>query len=416
MKFAVAAALCLMCVVGVSANNVANKFSWIAQDGDFKIATVALPTKDDAQFGAGVSAAVSITGTVENASKILAGTLQYKIYESYVQHFTQEGNMDVRSAASRVPLFPCRTPQPLPWARAPARCAPGTAVASILLPHTPTRLLASPASLRLLSQYFKCTNKGCDGKVPLGLDLAQPTATTDSDFSATLPFTMPVAKKTGAFTMVIFGQNQNHFPCALRVLPRSPGRRGVFVVLTVNTPPPPALPTTDDFSLTLSFNYSSPEVVAVVPTPVTTSTYAPGKITWAASGGNMSVNTFEILAEGGTFVAGESAHVNQTGSLDKALTAGAVQWQVYEQGVRSFIESGNSNYFKCTNKGCDIMSPISLALTADTVPCDYTLQFAFNIPTPEATGEFTLVAWGTDQDHFPYDFSISAHFKVPMSA
>lgn len=416
MKFAVAAALCLMCVVGVSANNVANKFSWIAQDGDFKIATVALPTKDDAQFGAGVSAAVSITGTVENASKILAGTLQYKIYESYVQHFTQEGNMDVRSAASRVPLS-----RVAPHSHFPGPARPRAVHLAPLLQASccrthPHGSWPHPCPCASLSQYFKCTNKGCDGKVPLGLDLAQPTATTASDFSATLPFTMPVAKKTGAFTMVIFGQNQNHFPCALRVLPRSPGRRGVFVVLTVNTPPPPALPTTDDFSLTLSFNYSSPEVVAVVPTPVTTSTYAPGKITWAASGGNMSVNTFEILAEGGTFVAGESAHVNQTGSLDKALTAGAVQWQVYEQGVRSFIESGNSNYFKCTNKGCDIMSPISLALTADTVPCDYTLQFAFNIPTPEATGEFTLVAWGTDQDHFPYDFSISAHFKVPMSA
>ena len=188
-------------------------------------------------------------------------------------------------------------------------------------------------------------------------------------------------------------------------------------------------PNSDDFSLTVGFNYTSPDVLTVAQ-PVTTSTYAPGKITWAASGGNMSVNTFEILAEGGKLddpaqlhlapvpadVAGESAHVNQTGSLDKALTAGAVQWQVYEQGVRSFIESGNSNYFKCTNKGGDIMTPISLALTADTVPCDYTLSFAFNIPTPEATGEFTLVAWGTDQDHFPYDFSISAHFKVPMSA
>ena len=106
MKFSVAAALCLMCVVGVSANNVANQSSWIAQDGDFKIATVALPTKDDAAFGAGVSAAVSITGTVADASKILAGTLQYKIYESYVQHFTAEGNQDVRcSRQAFVPLF-----------------------------------------------------------------------------------------------------------------------------------------------------------------------------------------------------------------------------------------------------------------------------------------------------------------------
>lgn len=307
----------------------ANQFKWHADDGDFTISTVSMPTKDDAPFGAGVSCSIALTGTVKNASAILAGNLQYKIYESYVQHFTQEGN----------------------------------------------------------TAYFSCDNKGCDRDSPVGLDLALPMATTPSDFTANLPFVMPVAQKTGQFRMVVWGSNQNHFPY--------------------------------DFSLELGFNYSKSAglvITSVQPTTGSNNTYKPAKITWAASGGNMSVAEFEVKTMNGAFVAGESAHVNQTGVLDKALTAGAVQWQIFEQGVRSFIESGNSNYFRCTNKGCDILSPVALTLHKTTVPADYQLNFAFNIPTPEATGEFTLVAWGTDQDHFPYDFSISAHFKVPMSA
>ena len=257
---------------------------------------------------------------VADASKILAGTFQYKIYENYVQHFTQQGN----------------------------------------------------------EPYFTCDNKGCDRNSPVGLTLADPDATTKSTFTATLSFTMPKALKTGQFRMVMWGSNQNHFPY--------------------------------DFSMTMGFNYSKPETTSVV----AASSLEPGKITWAASSGNMSVSTFEILVTDGKFEAAESAHVQMQGVLDKALTAGAVQWQVYEQGVRSFVSSGNSNYFKCNNKGCNILSPISLALESADVPTDYTLKFAFNIPTPEATGEFTLVAWGTDQDHFPYDFSVSSHFKVPM--
>lgn len=328
MKVVAVTALLLLAVVGASATNVANKFTYHVQDGDFSISTVALPTKDDAAFGAGVDCTVSLTGTVKDASKILAGTLQYKIYESYVQHFVQEGNIG----------------------------------------------------------YFNCDNKGCDRNSPLGLDLQDPDATTSSDFSASLPFTMPVAHKTGQFRMVVWGSNQNHFPY--------------------------------DFSLTLGFNYTHGFTLLDAYLPRTTSTpsttYSPGKITWAASIGNMTVTSLDVLVEGGVFKAGELAHLNQTGVLDKALTAGAVQWQIFEQGVRSFIASGNENYFKCNNKGCNIMDPLALTLSKDTVPTDYQVYLSFAIPTPEATGEFTMVAWGTDQDHFPYDYSVSIHFKVPM--
>lgn len=322
-KVLAVAVLCAALVAGAAAEN---KFGYHVQDGDFTVSHVDLTTADDAPFGAGVAATVSLSGTVADASKILAGTIQYKVYEDYVQHFTQEGNMP----------------------------------------------------------YFKCTNKGCDRNAAVALTLADPDATTKSDFTASLTFTMPKAEKTGAFHVVVWGSNQNHFPY--------------------------------DFSLTLVYNYSSPLSADAAAVVEASSTYAPGKITWAAAGGNMTVDTFEILAPGGQFASSVSAHVNATGNLTKVLTAGATQWQIYEQGVRSFIESGNSNYFRCGNKGCNIMDPVALKLQAPTVPTNYTLSFAFNIPTPEATGQFTLVAWGTDQDHFPYDFSVSAHFTVPMSA
>lgn len=70
-------------------------------------------------------------------------------------------------------------------------------------------------------------------------------------------------------------------------------------------------------------------------------------MTYTAKDGNMSVTVFQVLTENGTFVAGQEAQVQQLGAVFKKLTAGAVQWQVYEQGIRSFVQSGDADYFKC---------------------------------------------------------------------
>ena len=101
--------------------------------------------------------------------------------------------------------------------------------------------------------------------------------------------------------------------------------------------------------------------------------------------------------------------------MSKALTAGTVSWQVYQTGVTSYVTSGNQDYFNCDNKGCDLASPLALAL-ADPLNgglgSAYVMSFDVTLPSKVSkSDEFRVVFWGQDQDHFPYDFSATVQFN-----
>merc|ERR1711937_222801 len=101
----------------------------------------------------------------------------------------------------------------------------------------------------------------------------------------------------------------------------------------------------------------------------------------------------------GHFRRGAVATVTVTGQTKKDLLSGAVSWQLYETGVKSFIASGNSDYFQCDNKGCDLTKPIALTLadTSGKAGSAYTLKFTFIMSKRQTggTGEFRIVFWGS---------------------
>ena len=140
-------------------------------------------------------------------------------------------------------------------------------------------------------------------------------------------------------------------------------------------------------------------------------TFAPSSdpYTVTKSEGNFTVDSVTMTTKTGKFMRKALATVTVKGKTKKDLLSGAVSWQLYETGVRSFIASGNEDYFVCSNKGCDLTKPLSLTLTdtSGKAGSDYTLTFTFVMAKRQrgGTSEFRLVFWGADQDHFPYDFS-----------
>ena len=65
----------------------------------------------------------------------------------------------------------------------------------------------------------------------------------------------------------------------------------------------------------------------------------------------------------------------------------------------------------CTNKGCDPTQPIALQLSEPNVlNANYTGTVQFQMAKPNSSTGFRLVAWGEDQDHSPYDFSVTIQF------
>lgn len=146
-------------------------------------------------------------------------------------------------------------------------------------------------------------------------------------------------------------------------------------------------------------------------------TFAPTEDPYTVSKqeGNFSVATVAMQTRGGHFKRGAVATVTVTGKTHKMLLSGAVSWQLYETGVKSFIASGNSDFFQCDNKGCDLTKPIALKLadTSGKAGSAYTLTFTFTMSKrqPGGSGEFRLVFWGSDQDHFPYDFSATITYN-----
>ncbi len=117
---------------------------------------------------------------------------------------------------------------------------------------------------------------------------------------------------------------------------------------------------------------------------------------------------------------GVAATVTVSGEATAAVTAGTVKWQLYQDGVSSFIESGNSNYYDCDNKGCDPTDPIALKWLQGTSG-KYVLHFQVALPPSKIPGDpghapsFRLVFWGEDQHHEPYDFSATVSFGYPAA-
>lgn len=129
--------------------------------------------------------------------------------------------------------------------------------------------------------------------------------------------------------------------------------------------------------------------------------------------GNFTVKSVKVTTRDHKFHQRSVATVVVTGNTEKTLTSGVLKYQIYETGVSSFISSGNSNYFQCNNKGCDLTKPIALKLE-DTSgnPGAYTLTFQFAVPKRKSKSrEFRVVFWGEDQDHSPYDFSATITFN-----
>ncbi len=132
--------------------------------------------------------------------------------------------------------------------------------------------------------------------------------------------------------------------------------------------------------------------------------------------GAFAVDHLVVRTANGQFAPATVATVQISGSNSKALLAGAVKYQIYQTGVSSFIASGNMNYFQCTNKGCDLASPLALTLANPKnggQGSAFTMKFDVPLPKPVGTSkEYRVVVWGEDQDHQPYDFSATFQFDM----
>jgi hypothetical protein len=230
------------------------------------------------------------------------------------------------------------------------------------------------------SEYFQCNNKGCDTSAPIALTLVDPS-TVPSDYSLKFSFVMPAAQKSGDFRIVFYGQDQDHFPY--------------------------------DFSCTIGYNFSSPVPLVAsglqMPAAVETDPY-----TTSSTGGNFTVSAISMSSPTGHWVANETVTIRVSGVSKKLILAGVVKFQVYESFVRSFVSSGYSNYFQCTNKGCDPTAPVALALQYPfELNSRYDLTFNVKLPAPTSSSkDFVIYIHGEDQDHQPYDFSASISYTL----
>eukprot|EP00947_MAST-08B_sp_MAST-8B-sp1_P006472 g6472.t1 len=135
--------------------------------------------------------------------------------------------------------------------------------------------------------------------------------------------------------------------------------------------------------------------------------------------------SFRAGAEsGGHLIAGvaEPATVVIKGRVhqDVTVTAGTAKFQVYEGFVRSFVASGSSDFFECTNKGCDLTKPKALQLSTDSSSSSssaYTLTLQVPLPARSEGGDgnFTVVVWAQDQTH-KYAMSLSIGYKAFKAA
>jgi len=309
---AAAAVLAVACADGA--------FNWAAQNGAFTVEAVDMTSSDGQGWMAGAVATVRLSG--QDAKRIIAGTIKYQLWESYVEHFVQQGSF----------------------------------------------------------AYFQCDNKGCDPASPVALHLTNPVASQTS-YWAEFQFTMPKALASGDFRLIVWGQDQDHYPY--------------------------------DFSATVNYNYTSSfqarDLSAALPAAM--------PFTYQVTDGSFTINTVVMTTPDGMWGPGETATVTMSGVSSKVILAGTVKYQVYEDGMEYFVAQGNSEYFQCDNKGCNTNQPIALTLTnPTTAPSNFVLKFQFTMPKEQATGDFRLVCWGQDQDHYPYDFDVTINYNFTTSA
>lgn len=118
--------------------------------------------------------------------------------------------------------------------------------------------------------------------------------------------------------------------------------------------------------------------------------------------GAFKMHSVDVKTSTGKFTAGAIATVTCSGEMesDANILAGTVKYQVWEFGVPQFTASGNTPYFKCTNKGCNTADPVALTTKIVNGVTTFTLQFSLTLPTmvkPEGTNMFKIVFWGVDQ-------------------
>merc|ERR1719231_1328042 len=174
---------------------------------------------------------------------------------------------------------------------------------------------------------------------PAALSLQNPTSSHTS-FKLTVQFVIPAPTVTGNFTLVMSGQDQDHVPL--------------------------------DFSLSINFlgrNYTTGRAVEVEKAVEAVSALQNVRntpYTWHAENGNFTVDALGLYSTTGDLTPGTSVTTILRGRIATLiLTAGTVKYQIWEEYVTQFVDSGNAPYFQCTNKGCVVTAPVAtLILTA----------------------------------------------------
>jgi hypothetical protein len=319
MKFHNALLLCMLPIL-----ICADPYTVMKQNGNFTVESVTMTTPNGNHWAAGQIAQVTVKGIC--LKKILAGTVKYQIWESFVPQLVGQANFE----------------------------------------------------------YFKCTNKGCDPTQPVALNLVDPNV-VPTDYTIHFQFQMMPVQKSGDFRIVFYGQDQDHFPY--------------------------------DFSATIEYNYTTTSAPAqALEAPATLPASDPYNV--KSQSGNFTVQTVTLSTQDGKWKAGAIATVEVTGIAKKDILAGTVKYQVWESFMEQFVSEGNAEYFDCNNKGCNQAAPIALTLdTPGAVPTGYSLKFSFVMPAAQKSGDFRIVFYGQDQDHFPYDFSctIGYNFSSPVA-
>lgn len=289
------------------------------------------------------------------------------------------------------------------------------------------------------ADYFQCTNKGCDTSKPLSLYLERPHSVPTS-FKIEFTDVIPSPSTSGDYTLVVWGYGAARtpglrwHPPAANALPRAAALPSTHFAQTKTTSPttsrppsgtprPPPLasaashhrapaPRLPSFNATSSA--AAAPAVAAQPAAPTPATESNARYTWRAENGNFTVALVNMYTASGAWKVGETAHVVVRGEIpSKRISAGTVKYQVWENYVEHFVAQGNSPYFHCSNKGCDVTQPVALDMRYPASrPTGYQLRFDFPIPQPEKTGEYRVVVWGEDQDHTPYDFSLTLGFNT----
>lgn len=241
------------------------------------------------------------------------------------------------------------------------------------------------------SPYFVCNNKGCDTNQPVALKIAN-----NGQFTLTFTFEMGAAQASGDFKLVFWGVDQDHNP--------------------------------QDFSVTVSYAYAKQAAASRLRGAATAAPAAPSvsldagtsaaPVQVKITNGNFTIKKASMVP-GHKWIKwgpGVTALVSMTGTTDKTILAGTVKYQIYETGSRSFISQGSSPYYTCNNKGCDPSSPIALKFN-DGMSGDFTISLSVVLPAKtSASDQFTLVVWGEDQDHQPYDMDVTFLYSYAAAA